>query len=171
MDEEKAKSAPPEITKTIYEILSNFFFNLESYRVLNEHISSLKPNNSTRPLWIVFSNNCLMMAAVEWCKVFGSERNNKTYYTNCIEELDGIENIANDMKEFRDKYIAHSDFYNKPVPIMEKAVNVVRQFDKAMIAKYGLDNQETTEDVISAYREDIRRRFALMVTGKECSIS
>jgi len=78
------------------------------------------------------------------CKVFGSERNNKTYYTNCIEELDGIENIANDMKEFRDKYIAHSDFYNKPVPIMEKAVNVIRQFDKAMIAKYGLDNQETT---------------------------
>ena len=53
---------------------------------------------------------------------------------------------------------------------MEKAVNVVRQFDKAMIAKYGLDGQETTEEVINAYREDIRRRFSLMVTGKERSI-
>ena len=50
MDEEKAKSAPPEITKTIYEILSNFFFELESYRVLSEHISSLKPYDPTRPL-------------------------------------------------------------------------------------------------------------------------
>ena len=38
------------------------------------------------------------------------------------------------------------------------------------IAKYGLDNQETTEDVINAYREDIRQRFSLMVTGKERSI-
>ena len=73
--------------------------------------------------------------SVEWCKVFGSERNNRTYYTKCIEEL-----------------------------------NVVRQFDKAMIAKYGLDGQETTEEVINAYREDIRRRFSLMVTGKERSI-
>ena len=138
--------------------------------MLSEHISSLKPNDPTCPLRTVFSNNCLMMAAVEWCKVFGSERNNKTYYTNCIEELDEINDTANEMKEFRDKYIAHSDFYNKPVPIMEKAVNVVRQFDKAMIDKYGLDNQETTEDVINAYREDIRRRFSLMVTGKGHSI-
>jgi hypothetical protein len=39
-----------------------------------------------------------------------------------------------------------------------------------MIAKYGLDGQETTEEVINAYREDIRRRFSLMVTGKERSI-
>ena len=110
------------------------------------------------------------MAAVEWCKVFGSERNNKTYYPKCIEELDGIEKIANDMREFRDKFIAHYDFYNKPIPFMEKAVNVIRQFDKAMIDKYGLDNQEKTEDVISAYREDIRRRFSLMATGNKRSI-
>lgn len=110
-----------------------------------------------------------MMAAVEWCKVFGSERNNRTYYTKCIEELDGINDIANDMREFRDKYIAHSDFYNKPIPIMEKAVNVVRRFDKAMINKYGLDNQETTEDVINTYRKDIRWRFSLIAAGKKRS--
>jgi hypothetical protein len=41
---------------------------------------------------------------------------------------------------------------------------------QAMIAKYGLDGQETTEEVINVYREDIRRRFSLMVTGKERSI-
>ena len=31
--------------------------------------------------------------------------------------------------------IAHTDFCNKPVPIMEKAINVFRKFDKAIIDK------------------------------------
>lgn len=55
--------------------------------------------------------------------------------------------------------IAHTDFCNKPVPIMEKAINVFRKFDKAIIDKNRPDNQETTEDVIKAYQGDIRGRF------------
>ena len=166
MNSEKKNSELPDIATKIFEILSNFFMDLESYRELNRHICNLERNDPSRPLWIVLSNNCLMMAAVEWCKIFGSEHNNVTHYTKCIDKLEGIETTVNEMKEFRDKYISHYDFYNKPIPFMDKAVNVIIKFDEAVVKKYGLGYQETISEAISYYREDIHKRFSLIVSGK-----
>ncbi len=157
------KSEVPEIAVKIYEILSNFFFDLESYRALLLHIESLEINDPSRPLWILLSNNCLMMATVEWCKIFGSENNNKTHYSKCIDQLGEIEETSNEMREFRDKYISHYDFYNKSIPFMDKAVKIVERFDQAMLAKYETDNQESTEAYIMHTREDIRARLRSIV--------
>ena len=166
MDIKLNRQELPEIAKEIYGILSNFFFDLESYRAINEYLMTLSPSDPSKPLWIILSNNSLMMATVEWCKVFGSARNNTTHYTKCIEILEGIEETVNDMKEFRDKYISHNDHYNKPVPIMEKAVTVVKTFDKAMIEKYGLEYQESTLDVITNYREEIRKCLSTIISRR-----
>ena len=76
---ELEKSETPEITEKIYEILSNFFFDLESHWAIKRYILSSDDNNPSRPLWILFSNNCLQMAVIELCKVFGSKHNNTTH--------------------------------------------------------------------------------------------
>lgn len=157
------KCEAPEMASKIYEILSNFIFDLESYRAVSRHIRSLDEDDPSRPLWILFSNNCLMMATVEWCKVFGSEKNNKTHYSQFIDPLEGIEEVTKDMKEFRDKYISHYDFYNKPVPIMNRAVEIIERFDKAMLEKYEMLSQESTEAFITRTREDILARLKSIV--------
>lgn len=159
----ETKSEVPEIAVKIYEILSNFFFDLESYWALLLHIESLETNDPSRPLWILLSNNCLKMATVEWCKVFGSENNNKTHYTKCIDQLGVIEETSNEMREFRDKYISHYDFYSKPIPFMDKAVKIIEEFDQAMLAKYETDSQMSTEVYIMHTREDIQKRLRSIV--------
>ena len=104
-----------------------------------------------------------MMATVEWCKVFGSKKNNKTHYTLCIGPLEGIEETSDDMKEFRDKYISHYDYYNKPIPFMDKAVRIVESFDQAMLEKYDTENLETTEAFIYHTRKDIEIRLNTII--------
>ena len=163
MDSNMIMNEPPEIASKIYEILSNFFFDLETYRAVSQYIGSLSINDIRRPLWIVFSNNCLMMAVVEWCKIFGSKKNNKTHYTHCIDHIDGIEEISNEMKEFRDKYISHYDYYDKPVPFLDEAVKIIAAFDQAMLEKYISNNTMPTATVIINYRIDIQKRLEAII--------
>lgn len=158
---------PPEIAVKIYEILSNFIIDLETHWEVKKHLESLSNDSVSKPLWILFSNNCLMMAAVEWCKVFGSERNNKTHYTTCIEKLEGIDETVEKIKDFRDRYISHYDDYNDPIPFMDAAVVIVRRFDQAMLDRYDSGNIESTTEYITRNRADIQRRLAAIISGKE----
>lgn len=153
----------PPVAKIIYDILSNFFHDLEAHRAIKEHLKSINESDPSYHLWSLFSNNCLMMAAVEWCKIFGSSNNNKTHYTKCIPPLEGIEQTVQEMKEFRDKYISHYDFYDKPIPFMDQAVEVIKRFDLAMDKKYNFHGQESTSDFIHYCHEDINRRMLSII--------
>lgn len=166
MKTELAKSEAPEIVEQIYEILSNFFFDLESHWAIKQYILSLDDNSPSRPLWILFSNNCLQMAVIEWCKIFGSKYNNATHYTHCIDELDGIEETVNNMREFRDKYISHFDFYDKPIPFMQRAVEVIERFDYVMLKKYITEDRESTATFIMNCRKDIHKRLLSILSGQ-----
>ena len=35
-----------------------------------------------RKFWMVISDNAVLMSVIQWCKIFGSEGNNKTHYHN-----------------------------------------------------------------------------------------
>lgn len=166
MKTEFVKSEAPEIAEQIYEILSNFFFNIESHWAIKQYILSFDDNSPSRSLWILFSNNCLQMAVIEWCKIFGSKYNNATHYTHCIDELDGIEETVKDMKEFRDKYISHFDFYDKPIPFMQRAVEIVKRFDHVMLEKYITEDQESTAAFIAKSREDIHKSLLSIISGQ-----
>lgn len=156
---------PPEIAVKIYEILSNFIIDLETHWAIKQHLAVLDEDSVSKPLWILFSNNCLMMAVVEWCKVFGSEHNNKTHYTTCIDKLDGIEETVEKIKDFRDRYISHYDNFNEPIPFMEAAVEIVKRFDQIMLDRYEYDKRESTLAFIAYSREDIQKRLTAIISG------
>lgn len=166
MEYEESKIAAPEVAQTIYNILSNFFFDLETYWIIQEHYRAQELSDPTRPIWILLSNNCLQMAVVEWCKVFGSPQNNKTHYTKCIDPLEGIENTVKEMKEFRDKYISHYDSYDKPVPFLYKAIEIVDMFDDCMLDKYETNNVIKTTDYMNRVYKDIQQRLLTIISNK-----
>lgn len=73
--------------------------------------------------WINTNNNCFDLAVVDWCKLFGSERD-KHHWSKVLSDVVSfekeLENIIDtaiedprlSMKAYRDKFVAHLDSEN-----------------------------------------------------------
>lgn len=150
------------------ETLGKGLFSLAIFRAISKRFSDPPKSNIQREFWVANSDNALQMFVLEWCKVFGSEKNNNTYFTKTVSEetffgcLDrkGISKeqfkaFSFDMCTFRDKFIAHEDWYHRPIPLMEGAVNVIDAYEDALMEKYdGIFIVE--QPLLAAYRQYIR---------------
>lgn len=96
--------------------------NISYHRSLEKHNDSLEQN-----YWIIIYNNFLDVAVLEWCKVFGS-RNNATHWSKNVIDQDAFregllarlqitqqewEEYWEQIKGYRDKYVAHHEFSPK----------------------------------------------------------
>lgn len=150
-----------KISYDIYEIIDNACFNLAIHRALSERFKSINEERidiEGRLFWVVVTDNSLMMTAVNWCKVFGSDKNNGTHYKR-LKDYETFESVASDkgynideyskeMREFRDKFIAHKDRYEKPIPNFDIALDIMELFYETVLNKL-----EHTNSPIVSFRD------------------
>lgn len=107
-----------------YEIIRNYLYHYVTYKILYINKDIFGSNNK---FCSMTSNSHLYMAIVEWCKLFGSERGEKTFCTKSFNDesekklfFDSLylelridksewEKYVDSMKIIRDKHIAHTD--------------------------------------------------------------
>jgi len=97
--------------------------------------SSARKNNQ------VIADNCIQMAAVNWCKVFVSKKS-KTYYAsdteinkklflNAVEARDiSFQGTCDKMRSFRDKYAEGKYTREEIWEMFQAAMAVVEEYEK-----------------------------------------
>lgn len=112
------------------------------YRAINKTIYKNVGALEMSEFLVVTLDAHLEMFFVIWCKIFGSDKNNRLHYSRFIElnsfsrqlsEIDSeidFDKYVLQMKRFRNKYVAHSDDYNEPVPHLESALKAIFVLDK-----------------------------------------
>lgn len=131
---------------TVYPILQRVVYNIMLNRIL---VPKIKERGVFDPyeieFWTHISNNAIQMAALDWCKVFGSE-NNEIYYEKYINKecfLKRLKNmdyqkVRDDIRKFRNKYVAHCGLYDIPIPVFDDAIRIISAFQEEMEAEYDL---------------------------------
>lgn len=119
-----------------------------------------------RKFWISISNNAILMSVIQWCKVFGAEHNNDTYYSHFVdtnhfkEHLNGIpyDNISNSMRNVRNKFAAHEDPIEERVkiPNFVTARKVMEAFCETVQEEYDIPQLPSISAKYESYRLQIR---------------
>lgn len=135
-----------------------FLRNLAYYRMgwSEEFKSLLDPvKNNSAEFWKTVNGNFVDACALEWCKLF-ADRNGKPYWENIVsdpvafrDELlhslglaeEDFRKEMNEMRELRDKHIAHSDWvrmgYVPKLDVAKRAVRFYHQYVAAREAQPG----------------------------------
>ena len=149
------KSSITPYISEVYPILEHILYNIAVYRTL----SSLNPVNDTpiiiedpyrRDFWINTSNNAIQMAIIDWCKVFGSEKDNP-YHTRKHLNITVDDQIRRPMIRFRNKYIAHKDNEPVSVPVLDGAIQAMFEFDEKIRELYDLNGYPGLKDCLETY--------------------
>ncbi|MEW6660446.1 MAG: hypothetical protein AB1424_17510 [Thermodesulfobacteriota bacterium] len=154
-------------------ILKKFVYHLIYQRELNYlH----KEFNIQSEFWVHTMDAHLRDACIHWCMVFGSDKSNPTHWKNLFDsetkkEEDSFRQALfkevgfdkqtwneywNNMKNFRDKYVAHREVdFKAPVPYLNKALEVAFVFDDWV---RGFISYIDLEDNIYTYFEELPLR-------------
>ena len=124
--------------------------------------------------WKTISDNAMLMSVIQWCKIFGSEVNNKTHYSHFVDreqfksKLNNIsyEAFSNNMKNVRDKFAAHEDKEEERVaiPSFDTARKIMEAFRKTVQEEYDIPEITSISVTFTAYRLQVRDQL------KECRI-
>ena len=153
--------------QTVYPIIEHILYNIAVYRTIISRIKSaddgLIENPEQRDFWVNISNNAIQMAITDWCKVFGSERDNPFH---CRKHLDFIvdEQIGEPMIRFRNKFIAHKTNVAVPVPMLDGALDEVYCFDQKIREQYDLDGYQELKGRYETYKiriEDLMDQYEI----------
>ena len=132
------------ITEIEYTLGSSLYHYI-AYICISKRINSIIERDLIE-FWTACQNANIQMAVQTWCKVFGSKRNNTLHFSSILDKNTeqgfylrleseyGInhqcfDEYVTDMKCFRDKYIAHADNYDKPVPYFNRAISAIYVLD------------------------------------------
>ena len=150
---------------TVYPILQQILYNVVVYRMINVRLQpsddALIENLYQRDFWINTSNNAIQMAIIDWCKVFGSERDNP-FHCGKHGDFAVDEQICTAITRFRNKYIAHKTDVEVPVPKLDGAMEVIYDFDKKIREEYDLDGYQNLEGWYETYTiriEDLMEQY------------
>jgi hypothetical protein len=119
--------ATPEQLVAVVKMLVSVVRNIHLKRALVEVNEDPKLN-----FWRLMHGNLMDMAVIDWCKVFGSddEQKQKLHWNNVVDDQDGfreglLRHIGldetcwctywNSMKKYRDQHAAHADFDKRDV--------------------------------------------------------
>lgn len=167
-DVEDLKPPINDYISTIYPSLEHIHYNIAVYRT----ISSFYAVNDTpaiiedpykRDFWINTSNNAIQMAIIDWCKVFGSEKDNP-YHSHKHLDFTVDDQIRTPMIRFRNKYIAHKDNEPVPVPMLDGAMQAMFELDEKIRELYDLDGYPGLKDCFETYMIRIQN---LMEAGEQ----
>lgn len=103
------------------------------------------------------------MAIIDWCKVFGSERDNP-FHCGKHENFTVDEQVSSAMTRFRNKYIAHKTDVEVPVPVLNGAIEVMYEFDKRIREQYSLDGYQDLKGWFETYKiqiEDLMEKYGI----------
>ena len=129
----------------LYECLHSFIEHYLIYYSIKEKCDSVLEVEKKQFL-VVTSDANLQMCFVLWCKIFGSERNNKLHWKKYVPEEDfyscmnekydiskrRFDEYSKDMQKFRNKYVSHADNYDCPIPYLEMAIDAALVLDDLM---------------------------------------
>jgi len=142
---------------TVYPFLQQILYNIAVYRTIRTRFplnDALIENPEQRDFWISTSNNAIQIAIIDWCKVFGSERDNP-FHCGKHEDFTVDEQVCAAMTRFRNKYIAHKTEVEVPVPVLDGSIEVMFEFDKKIREKYDLDGYQNLEGWYEGYKIQI----------------
>ena len=141
------------IDEDIINLIYDFAYSISIHHVICSRCKdSYNPNNVQELFWHTISANCLQQGVSDWCKVFGAARERTNYtrihalFVNDFERAIEGENInyleySKAMRNFRDKFIAHRDSFEKreKIPYLDQALKICDLFEKMVISeKYGI---------------------------------
>lgn len=152
---------------TVYPILQQILYNIAVYRTIKYRFppsdDALIENPYQRDFWINTSNNAIQMAIIEWCKVFGSERDNP-FHCGKHEDFIVDEQVYITMVRFRNKFIAHKTNVDVPVPMFDGTIEVILNFDRKIREQYDLKGYQNLEGWYESYTiriEDLMDKYGI----------
>lgn len=131
---------------TVYPVIYTILYNITLHRVI---VHKIKDNDVFNPeerkLWVTISDNAIKMAALDWCKIFGSD-NNEIHYSKYVDKESFLrrlisidyEKVEKEMRFFRNRFVAHSGKYDIPVPIFDDAIRIISFFQEEVETEYDL---------------------------------
>ena len=156
-----------EYISTVYPILQQILYNIAVYWTVTSRFSpsddALIENPEQRGFWINTSNNAIQMAIIDWCKVFGSERDNP-FHCGKHEDFTVDEQVSTAMVRFRNKFIAHKTETAVPVPMLDGVIEVMFDFDKKIREEYDLEGYQNLEGWYETYEirvEDLMEQYGI----------
>lgn len=167
-----------DVIGEILHILKDFLYHIESHRCINNKLDDLQ---GEREFWIYTSNAHIMNAAISWCKVFGTY-SNKTHWNNIFDKkiikyakakffaLLEQKNISKKQYEenrekirsFRDKYVAHNEDYEAPIPNFDYACKTVFCLDELLREGPYLFHSKVFSELTIEYRNDIMKTLNMI---------
>ena len=136
-----------DIFRIQYPVVGDFVRHLAYFRAAKPIHDRL---GLKAPFWTETVNTYLLIATVQWFKVFGAHGSNPTHWRNTPSKDN--EAAINSFREkirtalgcspkewadyhrrmcaFRDKYVVHRDDFNDPVPDFDIALNVAYAYDE-----------------------------------------
>jgi hypothetical protein len=137
----------PEIFCEQFPLAKYFVCYLTYYRELSHKYWEIELQS---PFWTLTIDAHLKLAVIHWCMVFGSEGCNPTHWKHVSEDnVDCLresfrrslfrqamftpttwDTYWRQMVNFRNEYVAHRELaYNKPVPYLDRALEVAYVYD------------------------------------------
>ena len=159
----------------VFGIIDEVLYSMALYNEINP---SDRDNTIFDPylrrFWLTISNNAVLMSVIQWCKIFGSEGNNKTHYSHFVDrelfksKLSNIsyEMFSDNMKNVRDKFAAHEDKEEDRVaiPSFETARKIMEAFRETVQEEYDIPEITPIFVTFTAYRSQVRGQL------KKCRI-
>lgn len=151
-----------------------------AFGIIDEILYSFALNHEIRPserdeivydpylrrFWLSISNNAILMAIINWCKLFGAEGNNDMHFShfvsrermlNKIDETSFLQ-LSKKMKNIRNKFVAHEDRRSKieKIPEFKEAIKVMEVFREAVQEEYDIPALPSLQGKYESFQLQIR---------------
>lgn len=154
---------------TVYPLFEQILYNIATYRTILKHFNSewnycIIENPNQHEFWTYILNNAIQMAILDWCKVFGSKTNSFHYTKHLAQTIESADEIETSMTRFRNKYIAHKTETKVPVPVLDKAMDAIYEFDDKAREEYDLDDYPILQVRYDSYQlciEDLLEQYGI----------
>ncbi|MHB1484462.1 MAG: hypothetical protein ACYCYI_07325 [Saccharofermentanales bacterium] len=168
----------------ILYLIKDFLYHYESYKEIHKVYDKLP---GEKEFWRYTCDAHLEMANISWCMIFGSDSNETHWKKIAKEEIqafrksfinflssngkmthDEYKCYWNEMCDFRNRYVAHKNEYNQPVPHFDNACLIIYNFDSWIRQQIKPDILDfpSYEELSDEYRTCIKRTLDLLISGK-----
>lgn len=167
----------------VRDIVVNYGYYRDIHQSLDELLFAQK-------FWIVTCNNCLSIAFITWCKLFGEKNKNEFHISNVARELSidindflsivydkfglnskALREYASEIIKFRNKYFAHTDrSLMMPVPHFERAclisIDYYKWISDTLLNKYSVFNESELDESLREFFLDIQNLIDDQIKAK-----
>jgi hypothetical protein len=126
-------------------LCAHFSRNLAYYRAGHDKLRKTSPQ-----FWITVDGNCLDMAVIEWCKLFG-DRKGSSCWAKVVTDpsrfeaelhrrlginTDEFADYVSEMRMYRNKFLAHlDDLHVMDIPFLDRAQEAVDFYHRYVVSR------------------------------------